>query len=67
MITAWISIGLTIIVLILIPLLIMIIRIAMKYQQMDDQIIEIAKRSVEIEERMDTRIRWLEENIWKRR
>lgn len=67
MATAWISVGIGILTLILIPFLILVIRIAMKYQQMDDSIIQIAKRSVEIEERMDLRIRWLEENIWKRR
>ncbi len=65
--TAWISIGVSIVILIVIPLLVLVVRIAMKYQETDDRILDLTRRSFEYNEKMDERVRWLEENLWKRR
>lgn len=63
----WIMVILSSLSVLLIPLVILTIRIAMKWTQLVGDVRQIAKDSHEDRVTMDKRLRWLEENLWRRK
>jgi hypothetical protein len=52
---------------VIIPLLALVVRGAMKWTQLATDVRKIAEDSVRDREVTDRRLRWLEENTWKKR
>ena len=63
----WLTIVLTAMAVLVIPLLAIVIRGAMKWTQLAADVKQIAGDSVRDRETTDRRLRWLEENTWKRK
>lgn len=63
----WLTISLTVVIAFFVPIQVFLIRSAMKWTQLVSDVRQLAKDSHEDRLAMDRRLRWLEENIWKRR
>jgi hypothetical protein len=63
----WLTITLTILIGFFIPIQVFLIRSAIKWTQLVSDVRQLANDSHEDRIATDRRLRWLEENLWKRK